>query len=127
MLKLATSFTVFVEIYQRLVEALPDLDIKKVQDNELEWIPSPSFIGRWYVEPELRWAAREGRILITDELDRINIKVFYSNLDKGKKVPGLFIVSTHADLDTIVNDLLLVIQASSNEEWDEKLLYIPIN
>jgi hypothetical protein len=115
------------EIYRRLIEELPSLDIKEIENDDLEWIESKAFIGVRYPEPELLLAAREGRILIASETDNINIKVSYSNEAKGKKVPGLFMISQRADLDTIINELILLIQNSSNPEWDGKLLYIPLN
>ncbi len=115
MLKLAADENFHGELYDRLRSHLPNLDLVRIQDTAVAGAED---------EKVLEWVAEAGRILLTHD-KRTIVPLFYSRFSHNQRIPGVFMVSTRSGLDLITRDLLLKIQASSNEEWESKLVYIP--
>lgn len=40
-------------------------------------------------------------------------------------MPGVFIVDDLASIGTVVEDLLLIIECSQQEEWLDRIVYLP--
>ena len=69
-------------------------------------------------------AARAGRILVTH--DRRSMPGHFARFIQKQASPGLLIVEQDLDLATAIDDLLLVWAASSSEEWENKIGFVPI-
>lgn len=77
-------------------------------------------------DPEvLDFAAREGRILITRDASTVPDFAF-ERLDQGKAMPGVFIWRRRAALGAVLDDLILVVQVSEAEEWQGRIVYLPL-
>jgi Domain of unknown function (DUF5615) len=73
----------------------------------------------------LEWAAREGRVLLTH--DRRTIPGFaYERVRAGKSMPGIFLVSNLLPVGHAVDELVLAIECSFDEEWKDQVTYFPL-
>lgn len=72
--------------------------------------------------PEL--AAAEGRILVTHDQKTMprHFARFIANQDSS----GVLIVPQHLPLAVVVDELLLVWDASEAEEWTNRIAYLPL-
>ncbi len=72
----------------------------------------------------LALAAQQGRILVTH--DRKTMPTQFADFINTNKSVGVLIVSKKFPLDAIVEELLLIWEASSAEEWINRIAKIPL-
>jgi Domain of unknown function (DUF5615) len=103
-----------------IVQALrqhPEVDLVRVQDAGLGHTDDPAILA---------WAATQGRVLLTH--DRNTMAGFaYDRVRAGLPMPGVFVVDDRAQLDPVISDILLVVQASQPGEWEGRVEYIPFS
>ena len=77
-------------------------------------------------DPEiLDWIDKEVFILITSNRNTMPAHL-KEHIQTGKHAPGILIVDRTASYGRIINDLLLVWEASSIEEYRDRIEYIPL-
>lgn len=69
-------------------------------------------------------AAGEGRVLLTH--DKRTIPQHFADFISTQSSPGVFIVVQKANLNAIVEDLLLIWSASDAEEWVNCICVLPL-
>ena len=47
-------------------------------------------------------------------------------VDRGEKMPGLFLVHQYHATRTISEDLVLIWTSSTAEEWEGRIVYLPL-
>lgn len=94
----------------------PDVDIVRVQDTEIAGADDPTV---------LEWTAREGRILLTRDIQTLN-GFAYERIAAGLPMPGVFQFDPQMPVGQAIEDLLLVIGASEASEWDMQIKHIPL-
>ena len=105
------------DILRGLLRHKPDLDFVRAQDvPEILSAPDPVL---------LEWAAIEQRVLLTHDVQTIT-KYAYARVADGKAMPGVFEVKSGAALGPIIADLLLLIEASEEGEWEGQVRYLPL-
>ncbi len=58
--------------------------------------------------------------------DRATIPDFaYQRLQKNKAMSGLFVVSDRISIGQAIDEILLLVNYTEQEEWKEKVLYLP--
>lgn len=93
----------------------PDLDVVRVQDVLLGGTPDPAV---------LEWAATEGRVLLTH--DAATMRDFAEDrLVAGLFMPGVIVLSTTTPIGQAIEELVLMIGASLDTEWDGQIRYLP--
>lgn len=93
-----------------------DADIVRVQD-------IPEILGA--DDPDvLEWATQDNRILLTHDVQTMT-KFAYERVAANQKMLGVFEVKRNAPIANIVDDLLLVIDYSDPEEWENQVKYLP--
>ena len=50
----------------------------------------------------------------------------FERLRQKKPLPGVFIWRRRAALGAVLDDLILIVQASEPEEWRDKVVYLPL-
>ena len=93
-------------------------DIVRVQDVGLGTKEDPEI---------LELAAREGRIVILRDISTMPVHAA-ERIRQGKTMPGLLVV-THdwrRHIRQIIEDLLLIEECSSREEWEKQVFYLPL-
>jgi len=103
-------------IVRGLLRRNPNLDILRVQDTEVSEADDPVV---------LEWAAREGRVLITHDVNTIP-RFAYERILAGKPMPGIFEVSDSLPVGQAIEDLLLLAECSEEGEWEGQIRYIPL-
>lgn len=103
-------------IYRSLLLQRPGLDIVRVQDVGLSGKPDPEV---------LNWAVLEKRILITHDVRTIP-PLALEWINENRTIPGIFLVEQDASLGQIILDLLLIVDASDQSEWDGLMYYLPL-
>ncbi|MGQ3685487.1 MAG: DUF5615 family PIN-like protein [Candidatus Loosdrechtia sp.] len=91
------------------------LDIARIQDVGLSGKADPEILD---------WATAEQRILLTHDVETIP-EFVYNRIDRGELVTGVFIVSQDTPFRHIIEDLILVVECSEYEEWQNQVFYLP--
>ena len=73
----------------------------------------------------LRWAADEGRLVLTHDAATL-IGFAYERVAAGRPMPGIIEVRQDLPIGPIIEDLLLIIDASHEGEWEGYVLYLPL-
>ncbi len=116
MIRLAADENFNGLIVRGLLRRNPNLDILRVQDTEVSEADDPVV---------LEWAAREGRVLITHDVNTIP-RFAYERILAGKPMPGVFEVSDSLPVGQAIEDLLLLAECSEEGEWEGQIRYIPL-
>jgi hypothetical protein len=103
-------------IVRALQRRQPDFDIVRVQDVGLSGADDPAV---------LRWCADERRILITHDKAMVPAHA-YDRVTAGALMPGVIIVPIDMSTGLAADDLVLVDRYSEPEEWEERVVYLPL-
>ena len=103
-------------IYRSLLLQRPGLDIVRVQDVGLSGKSDPEVLA---------WALIENRILITHDVRTIP-PLALAWLNDSRPIPGILLSEQSAPLGQIILDLLLILDASEQSEWDGQMHYLPL-
>ena len=104
------------DIIRGLVRREPDLDAIRIQDSGLSGADD---------EAVLEWAAENGRVLITHDVNTLP-KYAYDRIASGKRMPGVFALPRSISITTAIEDLILIAQASHAGEWEGQVRYLPL-
>jgi predicted nuclease of predicted toxin-antitoxin system len=116
MLRLLSDENFNGDIVRGLFLRQPDLDLLRVQDVGLRKVDDPAILD---------WAASNGRILLTH--DRATMPDFaYERLSQGQQMSGLFVVNDRMPVRQAIDELLLLIGCSEQDEWKDIVLYLPL-
>ena len=73
----------------------------------------------------LEWAAAEGRILLTHDVNTIP-RFAYDRVRAGLVMPGVFLMGGALSIGQAIDELTFVIEGSSQEEWNDLVTYLPL-
>jgi hypothetical protein len=72
----------------------------------------------------LRWAEREGRVLVTS--DYRTMPAYLSDLlQAGGHLPGMFLIRRRSRIRDLVAWLALAAKSGDDDQWRDRVLYIP--
>ena len=94
---------------------IPDLDSTTVQEADLPEASDPAVLD---------WAAAQGRIVITHD-HRTLRTCAEERLKLGLPMTGLILVRQATGLGQVIDDLVLIAEASNAEEWEGKIVFLP--
>jgi hypothetical protein len=103
------------EIIEGLSRREPATDIETGHQAELEGVPDPEVLAK---------AARENRTLITH--DRRTMPFHFAEFILKHDSPGVVIVPQQISVGPAIEQLYLVWFAPEAEEWQNRILYLPI-
>lgn len=116
MLRLAADENFNHDIIRGLLRRRPNLGLVRVQDAGLSGADDPAVLA---------WTAREGRILLTHDVQTIT-KHAYARVQSGESMPGVFEVSRAVTVGVAIEDILLLVECSVNSEWEGQVRYLPL-
>jgi Domain of unknown function (DUF5615) len=116
MLKFAADENFNNDIVRGLQRRKPDLDIVRVQDAGLSGTDDPTVLD---------WAAKENRVLLTHDVSTMS-RYAYERVERGLKMPGLFEAGRQVPISVAIEDILLIAEASLEEEWAGQVRYLPL-
>jgi predicted nuclease of predicted toxin-antitoxin system len=93
-----------------------DLDIVRVQDVGLRTADDPAV---------LEWAAQQGRVLLTHDVETMP-DFAYQRVTGEQPMAGVTVVPTRIAIAAVIEDLLLVAEASLDGEWEGQVRYLPL-
>ena len=94
----------------------PDVDFVRVQDTELSGADDPAL---------LEWAAKEGRILLTHDLDTMT-RYANQRIAQGLPLAGVIFVRDTLPVAKVIDDLLAILGASEANEWEGRIDFLPL-
>ncbi len=104
-------------LYRALLREQPDLDLVRAQDAGLRTAEDPEVLD---------WASREGRILITHDRETMASHA-YDRVRAGLPMPGVFIIRNRPNqIGLMMDEILLVAQCSTQEEWKDQVVFLPL-
>jgi hypothetical protein len=102
-------------ILRAILQYLPALDILRIQDTAVAEGSDPAI---------LEWAAREGRIILTHDVRTLPGFAF-ERVRAGQPMAGVIEVDDDARMGDILEDIVLLVEASTHTEWEDQVIYIP--
>lgn len=105
-----------IRIFRGLRGQVPELDVVRVQDVGLAGAEDPMI---------LEWAAREGRVLLTHDVNTMT-GFAYDRVKAGEAMPGVFQIGRRLPIGQAVDDILILALASEPEEWEGRVLFLPL-
>ncbi|PZV07644.1 MAG: hypothetical protein DCF32_06790 [Leptolyngbya sp.] len=104
------------DIVRGLFLRQPNLDLMRVQDAGLRELDDPAILA---------WSAINKRILLTH--DRATMPDFaYNRLVAGEAMAGMFVINDRMPIRQAIDELILLIDCSKQEEWQGIVLYLPL-
>jgi uncharacterized protein with PIN domain len=94
----------------------PDADVIRVQDTEMSGADDQAV---------LEWAAHEGRILLTHDLDTMT-KYANERIEAGRQMAGVIFVRDTLPVSKVIEDLLAILGASEASEWENRTDFLPL-
>lgn len=93
-----------------------DIDIIRVQDTEILGADDPTV---------LEWSAKEGRVLLTHDLDTMT-KYANERIEQGLPLAGVIFVHHMLPIAKVIEDLLTIEEASDASEWENMTTFLPL-
>lgn len=116
MLRLLADENFSGDTLRGLLRRQPDLDIVRVQDVDLSGADDRDVLA---------WAAENDRIIRTQ--DRATMPSYaLERVGDGKAMPGLFILNDRFPVGEAIDEILLIVECSTQEEWTELAVYLPL-
>lgn len=90
--------------------------ITRVQDTEIYQAEDPQVLA---------WAAEHDFIVLTYDVNTM-IQHAYERVRNGQSMPGVLAIRQNAAIGEIMDDLLMIIYASTEEEWENQVTFLPL-
>ncbi len=103
-------------VLRALARTRRSIDVLRIQD-----VPG---LGGCDDPTVLAWAAAEGRVLITHDVNTIP-KYAYERAAAGQAMPGVVVVAQGAAVGPCLRDLVLLVECSEEGEWEGQVLFLP--
>ena len=104
------------DIVRSLQKRMREVDIVRVQDVGLRTADDPTV---------LEWAAKEGRVVLTHDAATMS-DFAYDRISHGLPMPGVFVITRTIPFGVVIDDLLLVMEVSSEREWEGRVVHLPL-
>lgn len=117
MLHLAADEDFDGDIIRGLRRRLPELDLFRVQDAGLSGSPDADV---------LRWAAAEGRVLLTHDFDTL-IGEAWARVRAGLPMPGVVAVRQGMPAGQVIDELELFAAVSEEGEWEGQVFFLSVS
>lgn len=103
------------DVVTGVLRRAPEIDFQTAHEAQLKGLEDSKV---------LTLAADEGRILVTH--DRKTIPHHFGEFIKSRTSPGLFIIPQHAELLSVIEELILIWSASDAEEYVNSVRALPL-
>jgi hypothetical protein len=104
------------KILRGLKREYPEIEIIRAQDTEMYQSSDPDL---------LRWATEKGYLILTHDAKTMPHHA-HEQLANGLNVTGVIIVKDSISFRIVIDDLLAISQASSFDEWQNKVTFLPL-
>ena len=116
MLRLLADENFDNDIVRGVLRRNAQIDLVRVQDVGLAGVEDAEVLA---------WAAQENRVLLSHDVATIT-KYAYQRVENGLPMPGVFEASQSVPVGVVIEDVVLLAEASLAGEWEGQLLYLPL-
>jgi len=116
MLRYAADENFNNDIVRGLRRRTTQLDIVRVQDFGLSGADDPTVLA---------WCADQKRVLLSHDV-RTLAGYAYDRASRGLPQPGVFEVDRSLPMSRVIDDLLILAEASRDGEWEGQVRFLPI-
>lgn len=95
----------------------PEIDFLSANDAELEGVPDPEVLAL---------AAAQYRVLVSHDFQTMPWH-FADFIQAGNSSPGVLLVPQRLPMGEVIEELLLIWAASDADEWQDRILRIPLS
>lgn len=103
-------------VTRAILRLRPHADLVRVQDVGLAGADDPTI---------LQWAAEAGRVLLTSDVSTL-VGYAYEQVQSGHAMPGVLVVGQGVSLGPVIEDILLIADASTERDWEARIVYLPL-
>jgi predicted nuclease of predicted toxin-antitoxin system len=103
------------DILRGLRRRLPDVDAPRIQALGLAGVSD---------ETVLALAATENRVVLTHDVSTL-VASAYRRLEAGEPMPGVIAVAQSTLAGVVIEDLVVIVECSSAEDWRDQVHYLP--
>lgn len=104
------------DVASGLTRRLPSLDLRRVAEVDVRGASDAEVLA---------WAATGGRILVTHDAEAMG-RITRGWAERGEPAPGVFEVALGVPVAEAVEDLVLLVESSTEREWDGQVLHLPL-
>ncbi|HEX3052488.1 MAG TPA: DUF5615 family PIN-like protein [Aggregatilineaceae bacterium] len=104
-------------ILDRLRQTFEELDVVRIQDTSCYGASDPAV---------LEWAAQEERILLTHDVQTL-VSYAYERIEQGLPMPGVILVPNTLVIGLAFNDLEILIGVGQPEDFENRVIFIPLH
>jgi len=115
-LRLAIDENLDNDILRGLRRRIPGLDATRVQDAGLSGEDDATVLA---------WAAAEGRVLLTHDVSTMT-SFARERIERCLPMPGVFQVPTSLSIGLAIDDLVLIVECSLEDEWTHQVRHLPL-
>lgn len=103
-------------VIDALRRANPQLDLVRVQDTHLYQKDDPTILA---------WAADQNRVLLTHDFKTMPDFV-RERFEQNLLVSGIIFIPKSLPVNQVVEELLIALGATNDNEWQDVMLYLPL-
>lgn len=103
------------DIVTGVIRRVPEIDFQTATEAGLEGVKD---------EDVLAIASAEDRILVTH--DRKTMPGHFAEFVQSRKCPGVFVVSKRLEISKVIDEIILIWEASDAKEYINSIRYLPI-
>lgn len=103
-------------IVRGLLRRAPLIDLVRAQDVGLSGTSDPTVLD---------WAAKSGRILLTHDVATM-ASYARDRAERGLPTPGVLIIRESLAIGSVIDDLLLIVEAGQPQDFEGTLIYLPL-
>src|SRR4051812_48152035 len=104
------------DILRSLLRRVPGIDVVRVQDVDCRGASD---------DVVLAWAAREGRLVLTHDVNTLLARGF-DRVARGLGHSGVLAVAQSLPVSVVVEDLMLIAECLADDEWRDRIVYLPL-
>jgi len=104
------------DIIWGVIRRRPNTDLVRVQDRGLSGKADEMILSA---------AADEGRIVLTHDESTMTSAAI-QRIERGAPMPGVFVVRQRTSQSLVIDELILILDASSAEEWTDQVQFVPL-
>jgi Domain of unknown function (DUF5615) len=104
------------DIVRGVLRHNPGIDLVRVQDVGLGSAPDSQV---------LTWAAEQGRILLTHDINTIPAEA-YARVRASLPLPGVFVIPTSISVGDAIEQIMMLEVCSSSDEWESQVIFLPL-
>lgn len=110
------------------VDPLYATQLRRLQPNlVIRVIGEPVTPARGTLDPEiLCWCEENNFILVTNNRTSMPVHLV-EHIEKNRHIPGIFILNPNLSIGENIQELILVAEASFDDEYQDRIDYLPLS